>query len=56
MFGKLKAEILDRFEEILTARNQKIVDLEEKSTLPEKKIKNLSLFFLESGFFIGNLP
>ena len=53
MFGKLKAEILDRFEEILTARNQKIVDLEEKSALQEKKIKNLSFldFFFRVGFF-----
>ena len=43
MFGKLKEEIIERFEEKFTAHNQKIVDLEEKITLPEKNIKNLSI-------------
>ena len=39
MFGKLKEEIIEIFEEIFTAQNQKIVDLEEKIALQEKKIK-----------------
>ena len=43
MFGKLKEEIIERFEEKFTAQNQKIVDLEEKVSLPEKKIENLSI-------------
>ena len=43
MFGKLKEEIIERFEEKFTAHNQKIVYLEEKITLPEKNIKNLSI-------------
>ena len=43
MFGKLKEEIIERFEEKFTAQNQKIVDLEEKIALQEKKIKNLSI-------------
>ena len=43
MFGKLKEEIIERFEEKFTAQNQKIVDLEEKIYLQEKKIKNLSI-------------
>ena len=29
MFGKRKEEIIERFDEKLTAQNQKIVDLEE---------------------------
>ena len=36
-------EIIERFEEKLTAQNQKIVDLEEKIALQEKKIENLSI-------------
>ena len=43
MFGKLKEEIIERFEEKFTAYNQKIVYLEEKITLPEKNIKNLRI-------------
>ena len=43
MFGKLKEEIIERFEEKFTAHNQKIVYLEEKITLPEKNIENLSI-------------
>ena len=43
MFGILKEEIVERFEEKLTAQNQKIVDLEEKIALQEKKIENLSI-------------
>ena len=43
MFGKLKGKIIERFEEKLTAQNQKIVDLEEKIALQEKKIENLSI-------------
>ena len=43
IFGKLKEEIIERFEEKFTAHNQKIVYLEEKITLPEKKIENLSI-------------
>ena len=37
MFGKVKEEIIEGFEEKFTAQNQKIVDLEEKSALQEKK-------------------
>ena len=43
MFGKLKEEVIERFEEKFTAHNQKIVYLEEKITLPEKNVKNLSI-------------
>ena len=43
MFGKLKEEIIERFEEKFTAHNQKIVYLDEKITLPEKNIENLSI-------------
>ena len=43
MFGKLKEEIIERFEEKFTAQNQKIVDLEEKIALQKKKIENLSI-------------
>ena len=43
MFGKLKEEIIERFEEQSTVQNQKIVNLEEKILLQEKKIKNLSV-------------
>ena len=43
MFGKLKEEIIERFEEKVTAQNQKIVDLEERIALQEKKIENLSI-------------
>ena len=43
MFGKLKEEINERFEEKFTAQNQKIVDLEEKIALQQKKIENLSI-------------
>ena len=43
MFRKLKEEIIERFEEKSTAQNQKIVDLEEKIVLQEKKIENLSI-------------
>ena len=43
MFGKMKEEIIERFEEQSTAQNQKIVNLEEKIVLQEKKIKNLSV-------------
>ena len=39
IFGKLKDEIIERFEE----KNQKIVDSEEKIALQEKKIENLSI-------------
>ena len=41
MFGKLKEEIIKRSEEKFTAQNQKIMDLEEKIALQEKKIENL---------------
>ena len=43
MFGRLKEEIIERFEKKFTAQNQKIVDLEEKNALQEKKIENLSI-------------
>ena len=43
MFSKLKEEIIARFEEKFTAQNQEIVDLEEKITLHEEKIENLSI-------------
>ena len=43
MFGKRKEEIIERFDEKLTAQNQKIVDLEEKIALQEEKIENLSI-------------
>ena len=43
IFGKLKQKVIKRFEEKFPAENQKIVDLEEKSSLQEKKIKNLSI-------------
>ena len=39
MFGKFKEEIIERFEEKFTAQNQKIVDLEEKIVLQEKRSK-----------------
>ena len=43
VFGKFKEEIIERFEEKFTAQNQKIVDLEEKIVLQEKKIENQSI-------------
>ena len=43
MFGKLKEEIIGRYEEKFTAQKQKIVDLEEKIVLKEKTIENLSI-------------
>ena len=43
MFGKVKEEITEGFEEKFTAQNQKIVDLGEKSALQEKKIENLNI-------------
>ena len=43
MFGKLKEEIIERFQEKFSAQNQKIVGLEEKIALQEKKIENLSI-------------
>ena len=43
MFGKLKEEIIERFEEKFTAQNLKIADLEEKIALQDKKIENLSI-------------
>ena len=43
IFGKLKKKIIKRFEEKFPAENQKIVDLEEKISLQEKTIKNLSI-------------
>ena len=43
MFGKLKEEIIERFEEKFTAQNQKIKDLKEKIVLQDKKIGNLSI-------------
>ena len=43
MFGKLKDETIQRFKEKFTAKNEKIVDLEEKIALQEKKIENLSI-------------
>ena len=43
MFGKLKEENIERFEEKFTAQNQKIVDLEEKIALQEKKTENLNI-------------
>ena len=43
MFSKFKEEIIERFGEKLTAQNEKIVDLEEKIALQEKKIENLSI-------------
>ena len=42
-FCKLKEEIIERSEEKFTTQNQKIVDLEEKIALQEKKIENLSI-------------
>ena len=43
MSGKLEEEIIERFEEKFTAQNQKIVDLEKKIALHEKKIENPSI-------------
>ena len=43
IFGKFKEEIIERFEEKFTAQNHKIVDLEEKIALQEKKIENLRI-------------
>ena len=43
MFGKLKEEIIGRYEEKFTAQKQKKVDLEEKIALKEKTIENLSI-------------
>ena len=43
MFGKLKEEIIGRYEEKFTAHKQKIVDLEEKIALKEKTIENLNI-------------
>ena len=43
MFGKFKEEIIERFEEKFAAQNQKIVDVEEKIALQEKKIENLTI-------------
>ena len=43
MFDKLKEEIIERFDEKFTAQYQKIVDLEEKIALQEKKFENLSI-------------
>ena len=43
MFGKFKEKIIERFKEKFTAQNQKIVDLEEKIALQEKKIENLRI-------------
>ena len=42
MFGKLKEQIIEKFEEKFTAQNRKIVDLNDKIALQEKKIKSLS--------------
>ena len=42
MFGKLKEQIIEKFEEKFTAQNQKIVDLNDKIALQEKKIESLS--------------
>ena len=39
MFGKVKEEIIQRFEEKFTAQNQKIEDLQEKIALQEKDRK-----------------
>ena len=39
MFGKLKEEIIERFEEKFTAQNQKIVDLERKFLFKRKRSK-----------------
>ena len=39
MFGKLKEEIIERFDDKFTAQNQKIVDSEEKLLLKRKKLK-----------------
>ena len=43
MFGKLKKEIIERFEEKFTAQNQKRTDVEENIALQEKKIENRSI-------------
>ena len=43
VFGKPKEKIIERFEEKFTAQNQKIVDLEEKIALQEKRIEILSI-------------
>ena len=43
MFGKLKEGIIQRFQEKFIVQNQKIVHLEEKIALQEKKIQNLSM-------------
>ena len=43
MFDKLKEEIIERFDEKVTAQYQKIVDLDKKIALQEKKIENLSI-------------
>ena len=37
IFGKIKEEIIERFDEKFTAQNQKIVYLKEKIPLQEKK-------------------
>ena len=37
IFGKIKEEIIERFDEKFTAQNQKIVYLKEKIALQEKK-------------------
>ena len=42
-FGKFKEEIIERFQEKFTSENHKIVDLEEKIALQEKKIENLNI-------------
>ena len=39
MFGKLKEEIIERFEETFTAQSQEIEDQEEKIALQEKNIE-----------------
>ena len=43
MFGKHKEEIIERFEENFTAQDQKMVDLEEKIALQEKKVENINI-------------
>ena len=37
VFGKFKEEIIERFDEKFTVQNQKIVDLEKKIALQDKK-------------------
>ena len=43
LFGKLKEQIIENFEKKFTVQNHKIVYLEEKIALQEKKTENRSV-------------